>query len=188
MLWTTRAKAEVQAAPRTWFGTLTLSPEAHMTMVSRARARLLVQGIDFERLPLGEQFTERVHEVNIEVTKYLKRVRKACGSFRYLLVVEHHKSGLPHLHFLIHEIELGAVKYAVLAEQWQLGHEKIRLLADGDNAAYLCKYLSKATVARVRASGGYGDGSPIAKRVTPDYTPATRLLAEGVTHTGGNEQ
>lgn len=157
MIWEQRAKAEVQAAQRTWFGTLTLRPEAHATMGSRARVRLSRQGIDFDALPFGEQFLERHREINVEITKYLKRVRKQSPlGFRYLLVVEHHKSGLPHYHMLVHELVDGAVKYAVLADQWQLGFEKWKVVADMRQATYLCKYLSKATIARVRASVAYG--------------------------------
>jgi hypothetical protein len=157
MNWSFRAKAEVQSAPRTWFGTLTLRPEAHATMLSRVRVRLAGQGIDFDALPFGEQFLERVKECSPEVTKYLKRVRKqSVVGFRYLLVVEHHKSGLPHFHLLVHERQLGTVRYAVLSSQWLLGFEKWNVVADLNQATYLCKYLSKATIARVRASAGYG--------------------------------
>lgn len=160
-MWSLRAKAETQAAVRTWFGTLTLRPDAHMTMLSRARSALARQGVNFDSLPYGEQFTERHKQCAIEITKYLKRVRKESGAkFRYLLVCEHHKSGLPHYHALIHERE-GAVKHATLSKQWPLGFEKWRLLTDLREATYLCKYLSKATVARVRASGAYGTASDI---------------------------
>lgn len=156
-MWSTRAKAETQAAKRTWFGTLTLRPEAHVIMRSRARVRLATQGIDFDSLPIGEQFILHHHQCSIEITKYLKRVRKeSAAQFRYLLVAEHHQSGLPHYHVLIHE-HVGAVKHATLAKQWLLGFEKYRLVTDLREATYLCKYLSKATVARVRASVRYGE-------------------------------
>lgn len=157
MLWEQRAKAETEIASRTWFGTLTLRPEAHATIANRARSRLSRQGIDFEMLAFGEQFLERHRECNLEITKYLKRVRKHSGSFRYLCVAEHHKSGLPHYHLLVHEFIEGSVKHEVLSRQWGLGFEKWKLIHETKQATYLCKYLSKASVARVRASGGYGD-------------------------------
>lgn len=172
MLWTTRAVSECSMASRTWFGTLTLRPEAHATMVSRARVELSDQGVDFDTLPFGEQFLQRHRQVSIELTKYLKRVRKESRAmFRYLLVAEHHKSGLPHYHALLHEWHgMGCVKHATLSKQWSLGFEKWRLLSDAREARYVCKYLGKATVARVRASGDYGNGfalSAIAKSIAP---------------------
>lgn len=160
IIWSQRAQAETQVAPRTWFGTLTLSPEAQVTMGNRARVRLAAQGIDFEAISFADQFAERHREIGSEITKYLKRVRKQCGSFRYLLVVEHHKSGLPHYHMLVHEVVEGAVTHAVLAQQWQIGFEKWRLVAQTKQATYLCKYLAKTNAARVRASAEYGSRLP----------------------------
>lgn len=172
MLWRTRAEHETRAALRTWFGTLTLNPAAHMTMVSRARVRLAQQGIDFDDLPIGEQFIERHREISREITKYLKRVRKISGQFRFLMVAEHHKSGLPHYHVLVHERDAHGVKHRVLSSEWKLGFEKWRLLTDLREASYLCKYLAKATVARVRASGAYGQAYQI--------DPRSLTIAEGV--------
>lgn len=156
--WSARARAETRSSVRTWFGTLTMRPDAHMTMLSRARVRLAHQGVDFDKLPFGEQFIERHKESSVELTKYLKRVRKESGAkIRYLMVAEHHKSGLPHYHLLVHEQDKDCgVKHATLSNQWSLGFEKWRLVTDLREATYLCKYLSKATVARVRASGAYG--------------------------------
>lgn len=166
MLWRSRAERETRAALRTWFGTLTLSPAAHQTMVSKARARLGAQGVDFDALPYGEQFRERHREISREITKYLKRVRKESGELRFLMVAEHHKSGLPHYHLLVHERDALGVKHRTLSTQWKLGFEKWRLLTDLREASYLCKYLAKATVARVRASGAYGEATSLV--LTPE--------------------
>lgn len=186
-MWEHRARAEVQIAPRTWFGTLTLRPEAHATIGARCRARLARQGIDFDALPFGEQFEERHRMIGVEITKYLKRVRKASApGFRYLLVCEHHKSGLPHYHLLIHEIEDGCVKSATLASQWQLGFEQWRLLSDLRQATYLCKYLSKATVARVRASGRYGIGH--SQKITPLGIAQNEVLSVSNDHPAKREE
>lgn len=158
-MWTAKAIAETQAAARTWFVTLTFKPEAQVRFMNLARRRLLSQGLDYDALPFGEQFTELVRYAGAEVTMYLKRVRKEAGtSFRYLCVAEHHKSGLPHFHLLLHEQLNGDLKHAVLSKQWsRCGFEKTRLASSGAEAAYLCKYLSKTSVARVRASIGYGE-------------------------------
>lgn len=158
--WYGAAIRETKASSRTWFGTLTLSPESHWLALSKARARLAKQGVDFDRLDAAEQFRERHRAISPELTKYIKRVRKDCGAaLRYMLVAEKHESGLPHYHMLMHEAPLGGtVSHRTLSTKYTLGFEKWRL-ADPTNprsAAYLCKYLSKSLEARVRASQGYG--------------------------------
>jgi hypothetical protein len=100
-LWAARCAAEISTAERTWFGTLTLAPEEHY------RAALLGGGFTF---------LERHREISGWLTRYLKRVRKEAGcSFRYCLVAESHKSGLPHYHMLLHERDLqSAVRHRTL--------------------------------------------------------------------------
>lgn len=155
--WTARANAESVVAVRNWFGTLTLRPEAHLHYANRARRRLSKQGVDFDALPFGEQFIERHREIGRELTKYVKRVRKETrAQFRFIMVAEHHKSGLPHYHCLVHEHK-GSVTHAALSKQWSLGFEKWRLVGPEERAVrYVTKYLAKASVARVRASVRYG--------------------------------
>lgn len=175
-MWSARAKAETAASSRTWFGTLTLRPDAHHIMLARARVRLARGGTDFDSLSFGEQFQERYKECSKEITKYIKRVRKESGvAFRTLIVCEHHKSGLPHFHLLVHERDAaGVVKHRTLSSQWQLGFEKWRVVSDLREATYLCKYLSKASVARVRASAAYGTAEghsvSVKKTTTPKQT------------------
>lgn len=158
--WYGAAIREVAWAPRTWFGTLTLSPDSHHVMLERARFKLGVQGVDFERLSAHDQFVARHLAIGKELTKYIKRVRKNSGAaLRYLLVAEAHKSGLPHYHMLVHETaDSGPVRHRHLSEAWSLGFESWRLSdpPKTGNPAYLCKYLSKSLSARVRASQGYG--------------------------------
>lgn len=157
-LWTARAEAEVTTGPRNWFGTLTLSPAMHYQIVTRCRVRLRSGGTDFDSLSESEQFAERMTEIGREVTLWLKRIRKESGAtLKYLLVAEAHKSGLPHLHVLMHEQEGSVpVRYRTLSTQWKLGFSKFNLV-DGKKAArYVCKYISKDAMARVRASLRYG--------------------------------
>jgi hypothetical protein len=185
LTWAARAKAETQVALRTWFGTLTLKPEEQVRFLNQARMRLREQGFDFDQLPFGEQFTERHKQISPHITRYLKRVRKESqAKFRFLCVAEHHKSGDPHYHLLVHEHSQCGVKHATLASQWLLGFEKWRLVSTVGEATYLTKYLAKATVARVRASGAYGKGlshsekCPSVKRTTP---PEHAYFLEAVT-------
>ena len=76
--WRMRAISEMREAGRTWFGTLTLAPEQHHIMLSRARQRLWSGGTDFDALSPHDQFMERMTEIGKEVTLYLKRVRKGA--------------------------------------------------------------------------------------------------------------
>lgn len=177
-LWTARALAEVKHSVRTWFLTWTLSPEFHYEMQCRASCRLLRACADFNSLSSDRQFAERHREIGAELTLYLKRVRKESGArLRYLIVAEAHASGLPHYHGLIHEIDNEGVKYRTLCNQWPLGFSMAKLLRTEEAASYVCKYLSKACKARVRASLHYGqtelDDLIIAKRETlPPLKPA----------------
>lgn len=159
--WYGAAKREIAASGRTWFGTLTLSPENHFRMAAIAAAGLAKQGVDFDTLSAAEQYRERHRAISPEITKYLKRIRKSTDTaLRFLCVAEVHESGLPHYHMLVHEPPLAkGVTHRTLSTKWQLGFERWRL-SDPQNpiaaAKYLSKYLSKSMDARVRASQGYG--------------------------------
>lgn len=161
--WTERAIRECLSSSRTWFGSLTLEPgEQH---------KCLLAGIG--ALPDAPEWNQRVHGVKPLLTKYLKRVRKeSAAKFRYVAVFEAHKSGLPHLHLLLHEgTGHGEVRKATLQSQWPHGFTSWKL-ADVQSARYLCKYLSKSCDARVRASHDYG-------------TRSLNVMRE--THTGTND-
>lgn len=175
MMWTYRAKSEIADAARTWFGTLTLSPESHYYALLRAEAKCNAKGSKFAELSDDQQFDARHRAISPWLTLYLKRVRKESESpLRYLLVAERHKSGLPHYHALIHEVsKTQPVRHAVLSKQWPHGFSKFKLVTDDDvkTAHYVCKYLSKEQSARVRASLRYGEAtrpSVIPEGVNPD--------------------
>ena len=154
--WRIRANQEFRLAKRTWFGTLTLAPEAHFKALSLARHALAKQGFDFETLSPEDQLSERHKQIGPLITRYLKRLRKRSGAIlRYILVMEAHKSGLPHYHMLIHEC-VGSVLHKHLQGSWDHGFSNWKLVADEGSASYVCKYLSKSALARVRASVKYG--------------------------------
>lgn len=157
-LWAARASYEVETSQRTWMATFTFSPGAHARLRMRASARLFAGGTDLEALPDDAKFTELVKEYQKELTLYFKRVRKNSGGakLRYILVVEKHKSGLPHYHALIHESAKVPVRHAVLTSAWHLGYTKFKLVNAVKTAWYVCKYLAKSVEARVRASIRYG--------------------------------
>lgn len=186
---------------RTWFGTLTLSPEAQSEFLVRALKTRHAQS-----LPEGWDRTERVTyyckrrkthvtvdgylcddrfaalrvEFLREVQKYWKRLRKQGMSFRYLLVFERHKSGLPHAHFLLHEQD-GPILKRSLRSQWPWGFFQASLVggrarnaAAPDKAAwYAVKYLTKSNQARVVASRGYApEKRSLTKGSNRPVTPA----------------
>lgn len=159
--WTRRAEAEIRAAKRTWFGTLTLAPEWHARYLAQARARCSAQGVDYDAQDYGQQYFDRVREVGPELRRYLKRVRKASGApLRFMMVQETHKSGLPHWHCLIHELsDVDVIRKRILRDQWVQGYSRWKLV-DTDKGAgaarYVSKYLNKQALARVRASLHYG--------------------------------
>lgn len=179
--WAYRAQEEIKSWPRTWFATFTLAPHWHAVMRMRASMRLAARGTDLERLPGDEASHEVAAEYRRELTLYFKRLRKKSGAMlRYLLVQEQHKSGLPHFHALIHEVNpLRPVRHADLTSQWKLGYTKFKLCEGVKSAWYVAKYLAKAVDNRVRASLRYGLGDALQHSgqkadVTPPG-PAERL-------------
>lgn len=160
-----RQTEEAQAAGlRTWFGTLTLSPDAQAEMLGRARALSPESGnADWWDDPSCDERFRLVRDVLLaEMQKYWKRLRKAGHRFKYFLVFERHKSGLPHMHWLLHEAEDPITKRAIQA-QWPWGHSNVSIVGGrSKNAAapnkaawYVVKYLSKSVQARQIASHKY---------------------------------
>lgn len=163
-LWTARAIDETSVSQRTWFGTLTLRPDrqtwARYTALSNL-SRRVVEPTD------ARIFSESVAVIGEEITRFLKRVRKTTG-FRYIVVSERHKSGLPHFHMLLHEYDAQIAK-RLLEAQWRYGFSHWRLVNVDQprQVGYVTKYLAKDALTRVRASFRYGQGhiAPLTERV-----------------------
>lgn len=165
-MWTARAMRELQFAQRTWFGTITLNPAARFRLANEARQTCRKSGVDYDAQDTDTQFRDVVRMLNTRVTRWLKRVREESeASLRYLLVVERHRDGSPHLHCLVHE-RPGSVPVSgrVLSRQWsELGFTQFRLVKAGPDqppgrvAYYVCKYLAKDPLSRIRASLAYGE-------------------------------
>ena len=156
--WTQRAIEEIRGAQRTWFGTLTLTEEQHAIYVARAAVRCARSNTDYEAQEPSARFYDRAKEIGPDLQRWLKRVRKASQArLRYMLVAESHESGAPHFHCLIHEGQGGRpILKAQLREQWSLGFSRWKLVEGNGAAYYACKYLSKQSYGRVRASLAYG--------------------------------
>lgn len=155
--WYFKAKDEIAAAPRTWFGTLTFAPDKLYLVEAQARHELYKRRIPSADITPARLFAQLAKVTGREVTKFLKRVRKnSSAKIRYLVVIEKHKSGAPHFHILVHEVD-EPVRYRVLSAAWQSGFSQFNLVDGAKAAAYVSKYLSKSMLARVRASHGYGN-------------------------------
>lgn len=155
--WAARIHTETNQATRSWFATLTLAPEQHYLALLRAERAARRRGVEPSTWDDRERFLARTREVQKEVTLFLKRVRKVAP-IRYCLVVESHRSGLPHIHAVIHERDV-PVRHRALTESWRVGFSQFKLVAHGENRAvsrYVAKYLTKSWETRVRASKSYG--------------------------------
>ena len=168
--WALAGTAQHQAALdkglRSWFGTLTLTPAWQEELRQRAISR------DGEN-PAGANPNWDAPECNVafqlvrdelirELQRYWKRLRKQGHRFIYFLVVEKHKSGLPHAHWLLHETA-EPIRKSELQKQWPFGHSNCSLVGGRSKrsvsakraAWYVAKYLSKSSLARQIASTGY---------------------------------
>jgi len=134
-MWTHRALLECERSKRNWFVTLTLG-------------RTMRQNTP----------TEALLEFQKHVTKFFKRIRKQSGlPLRYLAVYELHADGMPHAHIIIHDVT-GLLQYRHIAKQWRIGFEKTKLIDKTifQTVRYVCKYLVKSPVSRIRTSLHYG--------------------------------
>lgn len=181
--WTQRAISEIKSAERTWFGTMTLASPMHMRSYYIARKAAARAGVDFDGLPPNEQFARRHRVISRWLTLWMKKVRKAtrdkwdrdCKAvgqcpidgpprLRLMIVCERHQSGLPHYHCLVHESAAYATSERVLRKRWGFGHSTFRVVDEtrtANAAWYMAKYLTKSSVARVRASLDYGNWNDV---------------------------
>lgn len=175
-LWTARGIAESKASTRVWFGTLTVRPEERFKIMLRVRSEAATRGTDFGLLSNAEQYKAIERYTSREVTLWLKRVRKnSKARLRYLLVSEAHKDGFPHYHVLLHE-QGSEVSKRVLETAWRYGFSQFRLVSGEGPVGYVCKYLAKSALTRVRASLRYGHDAE--RRLTERVIEATRLLLD----------
>lgn len=181
-LWAARAQDEVRWSPRSWFGTLTISPDRRFWAQAVAERRVATtRNESFCDLTAQERTQAIARELNPEITRWLKRVRKqSAAKLRYLLVCEPHKDGFPHFHMLLHEQARPCSK-RILESQWTYGFSNWRLIPPDEvkQVGYVCKYIAKSAQTRVRASRHYGRMQMPTARVIPDarneVTEITRL-------------
>lgn len=175
-MWVARAAQEASltaaAGRRSWFGTLTFRPDVHTSHEQLAFAEWVKDQPDsvllceaWEALPKDERFKFVRQQAIDEVQRYWKRLRKAGHAFKYLVVLEPHKSGRVHMHWLLHE-QCKPILHRQLEAAWGRGICKIVLLGGRSKrsagpreaAFYVAKYLSKSYQSRQLASARYGRG------------------------------
>lgn len=154
---------------RTWFGTLTLRPEEQHRLLTLAQSKWMDVHAPDSQFPAwwedslcDHRFALVRAELVRELQKYWKRLRKAGHSFSYLVAIERHDSGLPHVHWLLHE-HGAPIRKRQLEAQWGLGYTKVVLVGGKSKrtagpakaAFYVVKYLQKSAQARQIASRGY---------------------------------
>lgn len=159
----TQTKEAMMTGNRTWFGTLTLTPDWQRELLQRAREAHPQPNAEWwEDTTCEERFAAVRDQFLAEVQRYWKRLRKAGHRFKYFLVFEPHKSGLPHAHWLLHEQD-GPIRKRELQAQWPLGVTHVAIVggrskrsAGPEKAAfYVAKYLSKSVQSRQIASSLY---------------------------------
>ena len=169
---------------RTWFGTLTLTVDAQLDAVIAARADHGSPNAEWWHEANCDERFRLVRKVLVGWCKrYWKRLRKGrkrcerCypkkpraegewdhppAKFKFFLVFERHKSGLPHMHWVLHETGDKILKKHLQCE-WPYGFTKV-LLVKGDDVGrvgfYVSKYLGKAYQARQIASLKYARFDP----------------------------
>ena len=167
---TEQTRRAAEQGRRTWFGTLTLSPEAVAMIQARAfaqwaegQAGAAVTPPEWWDDPRCDfRFGLMREQLVGECQRYWKRLRKAGHRFKYFLVFERHKSGEPHMHWLLHE-EGERILKRDLASQWPHGFTKVKLVGGNSHqnaspervAWYVAKYLGKTVQARQIASRLY---------------------------------
>ena len=157
-----------EAGKRTWFGTLTLTPASQAEFVRRAYEKWAMthpgtaQPSWWDDKKCDERFRLVREQLLPEVQRYWKRLRKRGHRFKYFLVFERHASGLPHMHFLLHEQDQ-PIRKRELQAQWPFGFSNVSIVggrsakpAAPEKAAwYVVKYLSKSYQSRQLASRLY---------------------------------
>lgn len=174
--WAAKAHTECKASSRTWFCTFTVEPQQRFLFKLAAQAHAERRGCIWAKLTSADKF-EYIHgQIGPEITKFLKRIRKNSGAkLRYLLVVEPHKDGFPHYHMLLHEFDK-PVRHAMLTDNWKHGFTRFKVV-DTDRAPwYVCKYMAKTALCRIRASQQYGPHA--GRSLTERVIAATRSLVE----------
>lgn len=116
---------------------------------SITRTRTMIRRLALMNFDAGSKFSTFTFAENVtDLTmahkawdKFVKRLRRRYGDFKYINVVEFQKRGAVHYHMLS---DLPYIPNSELAEIWGQGFVKINDIAHVDNVgAYVVKYMTK---------------------------------------------
>lgn len=172
--WRDRIVNELENAQRTWFVTLTMNPATHQrTFMEQMAIKNSSGWLDTDFDTEAMEWKLRASGASSLLTAWLKRVRSRSDygegiGLRYVAVTEKHKSGLPHLHLMLHETA-GSLTYRRICDKWTDGYRfkgkhvaghgfaDASLVRDVKKCAwYVAKYVTKDSLTRMRASQNYG--------------------------------
>lgn len=191
-VWTAKAILETRASHRTWFVTLTFDPMRRF--IAKASAETITANRRceaFGMLTPNERYKAIERVTSLEVTKWLKRLRKNTGArLRYIVIAEAHSDGFPHYHALIHETANGAVTKRAIQSTWNAGFSNAKLVdtTDAKATGYVCKYLSKSASTRVRASQKYGGAATAANALSEAVEKVEQIRRRLLTATSQNRE
>lgn len=127
-------------------------------LVSRAIARLAEQydlKVVFATATFKPSLGVTVSEAPLRRNAILQAFRRAASSagmpLIYASVIERHKSGVPHIHFLFAWTTVRAVR-AILRHATHGSHCHAKWVRGGDVATYLAKYVAKQQLSSITAS------------------------------------
>lgn len=109
-------------------------------MIRRLALSNFDNGSKFITFTFAEHITD-IGEANQHWTKFIKRLRRRYGDFKYISVLEFTKAGRVHYHCIS---DLPYIAKKELADIWGQGFIKINRIEHVDNVgAYLVKYMTK---------------------------------------------
>lgn len=173
--WAARVKSEVELAPRSWFVTLTFSPEVYGSVYMGTSGK-------------PAQLDSRAYPY---VQRFLKRLRRQTGRMlRYYAAFETgDENGRGHYHALLHEVN-GPITKRAIERAWGYGFVHARLLHTDSGtlaaARYVTSYLQKDG-APPRASFRYGKGKATVQNVGRPHDAPTASSKEPTSCPEGGE-
>lgn len=183
-MWRDRIVDECHNHKRSWFVTLTMNPAEHQrSFMQEMRDRNSSGWLDTDFDQPGQEWSLRASGASKLLTKFLKRVRKPLVGeeaiqLRYVAVTERHKTGLPHLHLIMHEVS-GKLTYRRICDRWTHGFSDASLVRDNTKVGwYVAKYVTKDSLTRMRASQGYGKLPTTGRSDLVELYDALSLLTE----------
>jgi len=140
--------------------------------------RLLNMNFDQNSKFITLTFAENIKDLDAahpEFDKFIKRMRRRYGKFKYAAVVEFQERGAVHYHMVS---DLPYIPKKELAEIWRQGFVRINKIDHVDNiGAYISKYMTKDTKdIRLRGRKAYFTSQNVERPLTLVGDPVDSLI------------